>query len=87
MQIYRKEDRITTIERGGPGGVTILIAEAPDGTSPHWTLTYYPATRNGRERPAFTEDSDTSAIPDEFADVLTWAKHRWDEYLHAQRAA
>lgn len=85
MEIYRKNDRVTTIQRGGAGGVTILITENSDGASPHWTVSFNPATRYGR--PAFTEDSDTAAIPDEFEDVLTWAKRRWDEYLHAQRAA
>ena|SRR2546423_1213765 len=84
--IYRHEDRVTTIERRGPGGVTILITESPAGR-PRWTIDYYPSSRSSREAPAFTDDSQTAHIPEELEDVLTWAKRRWDDYLLARRAA
>jgi hypothetical protein len=87
MDIYRTDGRVTTMQRFGAGGVTVVITESPDGTAPRWTIGYYPVTRTGRQRLAFTESSQTASIPDRFSDVLKWAKHRWDEYASARQAA
>ena len=85
MEIYLKEDRVTTIQRGGANGVTVHITENLDGRAPHWTISYHPASRYGP--PAFVEDSHTADIPEELEDVLIWAKQRWKQHSEAQRAA
>jgi len=86
METYRQNDRTTVMQRGGPGGVTVVITECPDGARPRWTISYYPASRYGR-RPAFTDTSDTAPIPEELGDVLVWAKRRWDAAWHEHQAA
>ena len=87
METYRQKQRMTIMERGGPDGVTVVITEAPDGTTPRWTISYYPATRFGRGPEAFTDTSETAPIPEELGDVLMWARRRWDEYSRTQDAA
>ncbi|HEY2354380.1 MAG TPA: hypothetical protein VGH79_05715 [Gaiellaceae bacterium] len=87
METYRQHDRMTIMQRGGPAGVTVVITEAPAGTSPRWTIDYYPASRYGRGAHAFTDTSDTAPIPDDFSDVLMWAKRRWSDHLHEHKAA
>jgi hypothetical protein len=80
MDTYLQNDRMTIMQRGGPVGVTVVITEAPNGTEPRWTISYYPASRYGRGPQAFTDTSDTAPIPEELGDVLMWAKRRWDAY-------
>jgi hypothetical protein len=87
METYRQNNRMTIMQRGGPEGVTVVITETLDGTSPRWTISYYPATRFGRGAQAFTDTSDTAPIPDELSDVLMWAKRRWDAYWGEHKAA
>jgi hypothetical protein len=78
---------MTIMQRGGADGVTVVITEAPDGTRPRWTISYYPTTRFGRGPEAFTDTSDTAPIPEDLGDVLMWAKHRWDAYGDEHQAA
>jgi hypothetical protein len=87
METYCQNDHTTVMQRGGPDGVTVVITETPDGAEPRWTISYYPVTRSSRRHLAFTDTSDTAPIPEEFGDVLTWAKHRWDAYAGQHKAA
>jgi hypothetical protein len=88
METYCQNDHTTVVQRGGPDGVTVVITETPDGTSPRWTISYYPAARSGRRpRALFTDTSDTAPIPEELGDVLRWAKRRWDAYCDDRKAA
>ena len=46
-----------------------------------------PGTPVKKDWSTFTETSDTAPIPEEFGDVLRWAKQRWDAYRGEYKAA